>query len=1368
MSPGPSPPQVETDTSPDARERTGSIQLLVEDAGNRQAITRMLDSQFDVLTDQSVTDADLYLVEDQLLPALQSELQSQVDDDDPVFCPVVLIRRSETAVHDTQLGSVATEGPLLIDDIIDAPLNQSLLLRRLQSLLIRRWQSQQLVTHVTTLEDRERALRQFERAVEDTGNAIAILDTDGIIEYVNPAFETITGYSEDVAVGRTLGMIQSAEGVDVFDDAFWRTMRDRSEWDGEIVGEREGGQRCVFDTTVTAITAQDGAFEGFVAAMRDVTERIEREQALQNREEELDLLRQVLTRYLRHNLRNDLNVIHGYAELIRATATGEQEEYAETIVEKTNLLSETSDTARRYSSLIERKDDPSRHDLTNIVQSVIADLRPDYPDTSFSIDSTGSCEIVASDGIQDAIAGLIENGAKHNKSRHPQVSVRIRSTDHPQLLIEDNGTGIPDHDLAAINQGQETPLTHSSGVGLWLSKWVIEGAGGRLSFDKTDEGTRVTVAFPEPEAVDAEGLSIPDLKAREQRLQTITNRMTDAIIEVDAGWTITYLDQQAEVILDVEGDEITGRKFWDVFADVRDTEFEESFRETMESRTSSKLEAYYDAIDAWLEIIAYPNFDGGVSLYFRDITYRKGREEQLEQARSRIELALEVTDAAVWEWDLDSDGVTIHPPIHPVLGIPIDTSEDFFANIHPDDRSTVRDALDTAIETDATYKSEYRVPTDNSVRWAEDYGEVQTDDDGEPTRIIGVSRDITVRKTRQRELERSRNLLQQTEELAKTGGWEVDVETGTQEWTEGTYAIHDISPDSDFDPTVDAGIDFYHPDDQDTIEQAVRDCMESGVSYELELRLISADGHRKWVKTAGQPIRTDGDIVAIGGAIQDVTDLKTRELELQERVKELAAFKRATSQFEVSSVSVDELLENFVSTIPDGFQHPEAIEACVTYGDTRKHTPAFEERDQYLSAEAVTENGEQLQLEVVSTSDTAPNESDPFLQEEQELIDALVTLLKGYVERQQYLDERERISELLENAERMGSVGAWEIDMATEAVFWTDGTRRIHGVDEEFEPTFETAFAFVHPDDRGELEERIYTCIDTGQPFELECRIQTADSSERWVEIEGELYSTSGDSQIVRGYMQDITQRKERERRYTAIFDQTYQFTGLMEPDGTLIEANDTALEFGGLEREDVVGKKMWDAYWFQHSDDTRTRARDAVKRAAEGEFVRHDLPVQGDDGEVIIDFSVRPLFDESGDVTLLIPEGRDITALKERENELARISERFRAVFEESFDAMVIIDDDGEYIEANDRAADLCGVTKETLLERSIGAFVPEDFDVEAEWHELHEAGSTRGTLPIIAADGTERIVEYAATANIVPGQHLAILRDITQEMER
>lgn len=141
--------------------------------------------------------------------------------------------------------------------------------------------------------------------------------------------------------------------------------------------------------------------------------------------------------------------------------------------------------------------------------------------------------------------------------------------------------------------------------------------------------------------------------------------------------------------------------------------------------------------------------------------------------------------------------------------------------------------------------------------------------------------DITGRKERESELKRSRDLLRHTQELAGVGGWEADTDTGEVIWTRGTYTIHDLDPDREFEPTIETGIEFYHPDDRPTIETAMENCRTHGEPYNLKLRVITAENDEKWVHTAGEPVYDGDDVVKIRGAIQDITAEKQREKELQ-------------------------------------------------------------------------------------------------------------------------------------------------------------------------------------------------------------------------------------------------------------------------------------------------------------------------------------------------------------------------------------------------------------------------------------------------------------------------------------------------------
>ena len=621
-------------------EGTDRVQLLVEDSGNRRAIERMLEGQFEVLTDRSVADADLYLVEDRLFERYRRRLRERVETDHPTFCPVVVIRRNGSPNRLGAPDDRSEERPLLVDETVDAPIDETQLVRRLRSLLVRRTQSAALTEYVSALEERERDLRRFDRAVEATRNAVAILDTDGRVEYVNPAFESFSGYTGADMIDRPLRTLQTEQADDPFDKSFWRTLGDGSGWEGEIVVERTDGEQRVAATTLAAIE-RNGDVVGFVAVLRDVTDRIQRERTLRERQDELDLLRQVLTRYLRHNLGNGLNVIRGHAELLaEAASSPEASRSADAIVEQTNRLIETSDTARRYSSLIDRGGEPSEYDLSAVIEETVAEIDSAYPSVSITVDAPETCTVIAGRGIEQAVGGLVENAAKHNDADDPWVRIRVRAragSRGARLTIEDNGPGIPDHDLAAFEQGTESSLEHSSGVGIWLSKWVIEGAGGTLSFDSTPDGMRVSVEFPPPSMVGSDGLDVSDLKARERRLRTVIDRMTDAVIEVDDAWTVTFLDERAGSILEVDADAAVGSDLFDVFPDADDPAFEDACREAMDGRSSTEAEGYHAPIDAWLSAYFYPDLNGGLSVYFRDTTERNLREQKLRRHATIVE-----------------------------------------------------------------------------------------------------------------------------------------------------------------------------------------------------------------------------------------------------------------------------------------------------------------------------------------------------------------------------------------------------------------------------------------------------------------------------------------------------------------------------------------------------------------------------------------------------------------------------------------------------------------------------------------------------------------------------------------------------------
>lgn len=140
---------------------------------------------------------------------------------------------------------------------------------------------------------------------------------------------------------------------------------------------------------------------------------------------------------------------------------------------------------------------------------------------------------------------------------------------------------------------------------------------------------------------------------------------------------------------------------------------------------------------------------------------------------------------------------------------------------------------------------------------------------------------------------------------------------------------------------------------------------------------------------------------------------------------------------------------------------------------------------------------------------------------------------------------------------------------------------------------------------------------------------------------------------IAREHRKTRDQLAASEQRFRGIFDQTFQFIGLIGTDGTLIEANRTALEFAQVRSDEVIGKPFWQAPWWSHSSELQARLRDAIRNASAGSTVRFEVTHPRPDGDLIhVDFSLKPIRNEQGQVTLLIPEGRDITERRIAEDE--------------------------------------------------------------------------------------------------------------------
>ena len=212
---------------------------------------------------------------------------------------------------------------------------------------------------------------------------------------------------------------------------------------------------------------------------------------------------QVLSRVLRHNIRNDLNVVRGYTKLLENRTDDERElEYLATIRDTTDDVVSISEKLRM---LEEVKDGSSedRVDLAGIVQETVTSVERDAENVETTVDAPASAWIRAGESCSYAVQEVLENAIAHNDE--PVCRLRLdleRTSTETWLVVQDNGPGIPDDERAVLESAEETPLSHASSIGLWLVKWLCELQHGDVTFETNDEGTRVTLRFQSAPAPD--------------------------------------------------------------------------------------------------------------------------------------------------------------------------------------------------------------------------------------------------------------------------------------------------------------------------------------------------------------------------------------------------------------------------------------------------------------------------------------------------------------------------------------------------------------------------------------------------------------------------------------------------------------------------------------------------------------------------------------------------------------------------------------------------------------------------------------------------------------------------------------------------
>lgn len=318
--------------------------------------------------------------------------------------------------------------------------------------------------------------RASERAaIEDLGSAVVVVNDEWRIINLNGEARRVLAVESTEALGRRLDAVLS--GIDLSAEK-------------QTVSIATGGERREYAVTTSSLDDATGNHVGYTVVLQDITTEKQRQQRLA-----------VLNRVLRHNLRNDLNVVLASIDMAgQRTDDEDVRDVLRTAEEKTKRVLGLGEKARRIDRMMTDGATTKQVRVCDVLEDVTADLQRSLQGT-IDVRVPDDLRLRANPELLDGVfRNLIENAVEHSDADEPLVEVVLveRNADGEWATVEvrDDGPGIPEHELAAIEKGDETPLEHGSGLGLWLVEWGVTSLGGEISFETGAEGTTATLKLP--------------------------------------------------------------------------------------------------------------------------------------------------------------------------------------------------------------------------------------------------------------------------------------------------------------------------------------------------------------------------------------------------------------------------------------------------------------------------------------------------------------------------------------------------------------------------------------------------------------------------------------------------------------------------------------------------------------------------------------------------------------------------------------------------------------------------------------------------------------------------------------------------------
>ena len=855
-------------------------------------------------------------------------------------------------------------------------------------------------TDITELKQREAELEVQSAAMESAMDGISILDTNNEYIYMNEAHAAVFDHSPDELIGSTWQRLYGEAEIERLGQEVFPALEAQGQWRGETVGRRRDGTPV--DQEITLSLLPDGKL---ICTNRDITARKARQSELEQYEALVENMNEMAfivdsDRRLAYANEATLSYVGVQADAVigrdleelaaemtggadssalldalARTLDGEQvdERYELPLVTSSGeyvmeyLLSPFTSDGERRAAVVARNitEQKAREQELERKQSRLRALFDESPDGIIVHDERG--EVLDANMTECDLLGYAPEELESTNVAEFEVGLG-----RPELREVWQEMDVGDTRKVEGNHRRKTGSIYP--VEVWVSKIEVHGQSRFIALsrdiserkERENEMVRNREFLEKTQHIASVGGWEVDLRGDELRWTDEVYRIHDVPLDtevtIEDGIDYYHPDDRPTIVDAYEQLVETGEPY------------------DIELRIVTATEEV-----RWVRTIGDPQFDDGnvvgVRGIFQDITERKQREQDLRDLTERLDLAVEGANLGVWDWDMTTDAVTFNEQWATMLGLELEELEPMLETweerVHPADMDQVEGALQAHMTGEAElYDCEHRMRTaDGSWKWVRDVGEVVArDENGDPTRAVGIHLDISDQKESEKALEEERDMFAQGPAVVfkwrNEESWPVEYVSEnisealgytSAELESGEVSYETLVHDEDIDRVV-AAVDAHTDGDTERFSQD-------------PYRMVTADGDVRWVTDNTKIIRNDGEITHYLGYLVDITDRKQLEQSLRQSERSLRNVTQIASDTERGfQEKLDAILElgcerlglpyGFLTRIDDGTQH--IVEATGTHsklqaGASEPLSKAYcrrtIEQDEPLTIQNATEEG---------------------------------------------------------------------------------------------------------------------------------------------------------------------------------------------------------------------------------------------------------------------------------------------------------------------------------------------------------------------------------------------------------------------------